>query len=49
MNQINYTAPTTADLKDKEVKDPYISKARELLEKVTFERFNPIRITRKGE
>lgn len=42
MNTINYTAPTASDLKDKEIKPSYVSKARELLEKVTFERFQPV-------
>ena len=50
MNTVQYTAPSSADLKEKEVKDPYISKARELLTRVMETSYtNPIRITRKGE
>lgn len=49
MDTAQYTVPTVQDINAKETKPSYVSKARELLERVTFERFNPIRITRKGE
>ena len=41
MNLLTYTAPSAADLKEKEVKPSYVSKARELGARIAEEKWDP--------